>query len=144
MLRRDGGWWMGRIGLALSPWLRFRERPPDPVESLLTAGVSEHRRILLQIQGPPGALEGTTDPERAFARVYALTDVALPRAFAGGADFRLVSAQPTILANRKAAAAVLSSGSTTVTPRGPARIGLAITSGVARKFRSMLSVTREN
>jgi anti-sigma factor RsiW len=104
------------VTLVLSPWLRFRpEGLPDPVESLLTAGVSEHRRILLQIQGLPGAGEISADPERAFARVYALTDVALPRAFAGGADFRLISARPTLLANRKAAAAVLSSGPTTVT-----------------------------
>jgi anti-sigma factor RsiW len=103
------------VALALSPWVRFRPDPLDPVETLLTAGVSEHRRILLQIQGAPGTGETPADFERAFARVYALTDVALPRAFAGGADFRLVSARPTLLANRKAAAAVLASGPATVT-----------------------------
>jgi len=99
------------VALALSPWLQFRGEPSgDPVESLIAAGVTEHRRILLQIQD-----EGATDPARAFARVYALTDIELPRAFAGGPDFRLVAARPTLIANRKAAAVVLSFESRSVT-----------------------------
>ena len=101
---------------ALSPWLGFRrDGPIDAVDSLLTAGVTEHQRILLQIQGPPGPGDAPEDPDRALARVYTLTDVALPHAFAGAADFRLVSARPTLLADRKAAAAVLAFGQTQVT-----------------------------
>jgi anti-sigma factor RsiW len=114
--------WLGRpaaaavvaaalVALGLSPWLQFHSgTAPDPVESLLTAGVSEHRRILLQIPG-----EGTSDPGPAFARIYALTAIELPPAFAGGPDLRFVAARPTLIADRKAAAAVLLFGSGSVT-----------------------------
>ena len=114
--------WLGRpaaaalvaaalVALGLSPWLQLHPgSAPDPVENLLTAGVTEHRRILLQTPR-----EGTSDPGPAFARVYALTAIELPPAFAGGPDLRFMAARPTLIADRKAGAAVLllESGSVT-------------------------------
>lgn len=108
--------WLGRpwaaaavaailVAAALSPWVRLREeRPPDPVETLVASGVAEHRRILLQLQSGRGDV---SDAGAALSAVRAATEVPLPPAFAGDAELRLVDARPTLLANRKAAAAVL-------------------------------------
>ena len=44
-----------------------------------------------------------------------LTDIQLPPAFAGDAELQLVAARPTVIANRKVAAAVLSDKTQSVT-----------------------------
>jgi anti-sigma factor RsiW len=115
--RRVGpGRWLGRpwvaaaltaavVVLALSPWLRFRaDTPADLVERLLQSGVAEHRRILLQLEVEPAPV---SDPTQVFARVRAVTAVPLPAVFAGVGDLRLLTARPTVLADRKASAATL-------------------------------------
>ena len=114
--RRWLGSWLGRpwvgaavaaglVAVALAPWLDIRGTPaPDPIENLVLSGVAEYERIRLQL---PGGSAEVTDPARAFAAVRALTDVQLPPAFAGDRDYRLVAVRPTILADRRAAAAVL-------------------------------------
>jgi len=93
------------VALILAPWLQFRsDVPGDPFERLLEAGVAEHTRILLQLQGLAAEV---SDPASAFERVRSLTDVEIPRVFAGDEDLTLMSARPTMIANRKAAAVVL-------------------------------------
>ncbi len=118
------GGWLGRpwaaasvgavvVALALAPWLQFRrERAPDPVDTLVAAGVSEYERILLELRTGSG---GVTDPAAAFATVRAVTDVELPHAFAGDEHLQLVVARPTLIADRKAAAAALRYQSGSVT-----------------------------
>jgi len=101
------------VAVALSPWVRFRgDHPGDLFERLLDSGVTEHRRILLQLQGFGGEV---TDAAAAFAVVRSLTDIQLPSAFAGDDDFRLVAARPTVIGDRKAAAAVLTYKARSVT-----------------------------
>ncbi|MGH7318501.1 MAG: hypothetical protein ACRELA_02575, partial [Candidatus Rokuibacteriota bacterium] len=93
------------VALALSPWVRFRsERPADVIDGLLQSGVAEHRRILLQIEAAPDVV---TEPAALFERVRSLTEIQLPAVFAGVDELRLLSARPTLLANRKTAAAAL-------------------------------------
>lgn len=93
------------VALGLSPWVQFRsDVPTDPFERLLQAGVAEHTRILLQLQGLAAEV---SDPASAFARVRSLTDVELPSVFAGDEELTLMTARPTVIANRKAAAVVL-------------------------------------
>lgn len=116
--------WLGRpwvaaaaaalvVALTMSPWVRFRaESPPDPVEALISSGVTEHKRILLQLQGFGGEVR---DAAAAFAVVRALTDIQLPPVFGGDEELQLVAARPTVIANRKAAAAVLSYKAQSVT-----------------------------
>lgn len=114
--RRGPRAWLGRpwvaaavaalvVAALLGSWVRLRgERAPDPVEALLRSGVAEHARLLLQLRGTP---PGVPDPTAAFARVRALTDIELPRAFAGDDELTLVATRPTLLADRKAAAVML-------------------------------------
>jgi anti-sigma factor RsiW len=91
--------------LAVSPWVRLRTDPSaELIERLLQWGVSEHRRILLQLEV---AAPEIRDPAQVFARVRAVTDVPLPTAFAGAGDLHLLAARPTALWDRKAAAATL-------------------------------------
>lgn len=93
------------VAVALAPWVQFRSRPEaDPVDRLLQSAVAEHARMLLQLQTTAGEVH---DPASAFETVYSLTDIHLPAAFAGDEELRLVTARPTLIANRKAAAAVL-------------------------------------
>jgi Putative zinc-finger len=93
------------VALVLLPWVRFGERrPSDPLEALLQSGVAEHRRILLQLEAGPGAVD---DPAALFERVRSVTEVQLPTVFAGVGDLRLLTARPTVLVNRKSAAAAL-------------------------------------
>ncbi|HEV8306955.1 MAG TPA: zf-HC2 domain-containing protein [Methylomirabilota bacterium] len=91
--------------LALSPWLHFRRDPTaDPFERLLQGAVTEHTRILLQLQVIAGEV---SDPASAFATVRSLTNVQIPPAFAGDAELTLLTARPTVIATHKAAAVVL-------------------------------------
>lgn len=93
------------VALILAPWLQFRsDGPTDPFERLLQAGVAEHARILLQLQGLAAEV---SDPASAFARVRSLTDIDIPQVFAGDEELTLMSARPTMIANRKVAAVVL-------------------------------------
>jgi anti-sigma factor RsiW len=108
--------WLGRpwvaaaaaavlVTLLLSPWLSFRRaQPDDPLERFLEGGVTEHTRILLQLQTAPPYVP---DPVAAFATVRSLTDVDIPPAFAGDAELTLVATRPTVIGDRKAAAVVL-------------------------------------
>lgn len=101
------------VAAALSPWVRFRADTPESLfERLITSSVTEHKGILLQLQGFGGEV---TDPAAAFAVVRSLTDVQLPPAFAGDNDLRLVAARPTVIVDRRAAAAVLSYKARSVT-----------------------------
>lgn len=114
--RRGIAAWLGRPWLAaalaavvvlavLAPWLRWPgERPGDVVDTLIQSGVAEHRRILLRLEAVPGGVE---DPDVLFARVRSVADVELPKIFAGVGELRLLTAQPTLLASRKSAAATL-------------------------------------
>jgi anti-sigma factor RsiW len=99
----------------LLPWGFWRARPPDPVERLVASGVAEHRRIVLQLGPAGGPATGVPDPAAAFAAVRAVSDVQLAPVFAGDARLRLVDARPTLLADRKAAAATLAYESGAVT-----------------------------
>jgi len=93
------------VAAVLAPWVEFRgRRVEDPIERLLQAGVAEHTRILLQLHT---LAADVSDPDSVFAQVRSLTDVQLPRAFAGSAEMTLLQARPTVIANRKAAAVVL-------------------------------------
>jgi len=93
------------VAALLAPWVRFRsDAPTDLVERLIQSGVAEHRRILLQVELGPGEV---SDPGLLFERVRTLTDVALPAVFAGAGELRLLTARPTLLADRKGAAAAL-------------------------------------
>jgi anti-sigma factor RsiW len=107
--------WLGRPWVAagvaailvaglLAPWVQFRGRVDDTFERVLQGAVTEHTRILLQLQTLPGDV---ADPASAFAAVRSLTDVQIPWAFAGDADLTLMEARPTVIASRKAAAVVL-------------------------------------
>jgi anti-sigma factor RsiW len=115
--RRGGvAGWLGRpwvaaavaallVAAVLAPWVEFRgRRAEDPIERLLQAGVAEHTRILLQLHT---LAADVSDPDSVFAQVRSLTDVEVPRAFAGSAELTLLQARPTVIANRKAAAVVL-------------------------------------
>jgi len=115
--RRPGSLtWLGRpwvaaavaaaaVALLLSPWLRIPpERGADRLEVLLESGVAEHRRILLQVQA---LTEAVGDPAQVFDRVRSLTEIQLAPVFAGAGELRLLAARPTLLANRKTAAATL-------------------------------------
>ncbi|HZS34032.1 MAG TPA: zf-HC2 domain-containing protein [Methylomirabilota bacterium] len=93
------------VAAVLAPWVRFSAEPPPTVlEALIQSGVAEHRRILLQLEVGPG---GVDDPAALFDRVGTVTDVPVPKAFAGSGDLRLVTARPTLLLSRKGAAAAL-------------------------------------
>ncbi|MGH7267486.1 MAG: anti-sigma factor family protein [Candidatus Rokuibacteriota bacterium] len=93
------------VALLLSPWLSFRRtQPDDPLERFLQGGLTEHTRILLQLQTPS---PDVSDPAAAFATVRSLTDVDLPPAFAGDAELTLIATRPTVIGDRKAAAVVL-------------------------------------
>jgi anti-sigma factor RsiW len=108
--------WLGHPGVAaavaavlvaslLAPWVQFRTgQPEDMFERVLQGAVTEHTRILLQLQALSG---GVADPASVFATVRSLTDVQLPSAFAGNEDLTLMEARPTVIASRKAAAVVL-------------------------------------
>jgi putative zinc finger protein len=108
--------WLGRpwvaaavaaivVAAVLVPWLRRpAERPVDVVEALIQSGVAEHRRILLELEVLPPAVD---DPDALFARVRSVADVELPKIFAGSGELRLLIAKPTLLASRKTAAAAL-------------------------------------
>jgi anti-sigma factor RsiW len=87
-----------------APWLRPRERPADVVEALIQSGVAEHRRILLELEALPVAVD---DPDALFARVRSVSDVELPKILAGTGELRLLIAKPTLLASRKTAAAAV-------------------------------------
>jgi anti-sigma factor RsiW len=89
------------VAAVLTPWVR---RPGDPLEALIQSGVAEHRRIVLEVEA---GLGGVPDPDAAFQRVRAVTDVQLPKVFAGAEELRLVATRPTLLASRKTAAATL-------------------------------------
>jgi hypothetical protein len=87
-----------------APWLQRRERPADIVEALIQSGVAEHRRILLELEVLPAAVD---DPDALFARVRSVSEVELPKILAGSGELRLLIAKPTLLASRKTAAASL-------------------------------------
>jgi anti-sigma factor RsiW len=89
---------------ALTPWVRFREPPVDVVAEIVRSGVAEHRRILLQLETTPAEV---TDPSPLFERVRSVTHIPLPPALAGVGELRLLTARPTVLAERTAAAATL-------------------------------------
>lgn len=92
------------VAALLWPWVQLRGRVDDTFERVLQGAVTEHTRILLQLQILPGDV---ADPAGAFAAVRSLTDVQLPWAFAGNEDLTLMEARPTVIASRKAAAVVL-------------------------------------
>jgi anti-sigma factor RsiW len=92
------------VAAALGPWVRLGPDRPDAVEALIQSGVAEHRRILLQLE--IGA-EAAPDVPQLFERVRSLTDVKLPQVFAGVGELKLVTARPTVIQNRKSAAAAL-------------------------------------
>jgi anti-sigma factor RsiW len=93
------------VAAVLAPWVRFRtDGPTDVLEQLIQSGVAEHRRILLQVELGPGEV---SDPAALFERVRTLTDVPVPAVFAGVGELRLLAARPTLLADRKGAAATL-------------------------------------
>lgn len=101
------------VAVVLSPWLSFRPtQPDDPLERLLQGGLTEHTRILLQLQA---AASDVPDPASAFATVRSLTDVELPSAFAGDDELTLIATRPTVIGNRKAAAVVLRDSSWFIT-----------------------------
>ena len=114
--RRGVAAWVGRpwvaaalaavvVAAVLAPWLRWPgERPADIVDALIRSGVAEHRRILLELEAGPGAVD---DPDALFARVRAVSDVELPKILAGTGELRLLIAKPTLLESRKTAAAAL-------------------------------------
>jgi anti-sigma factor RsiW len=114
--RRGIAGWLGRPWVAaaiaalvvlavLAPWLRRpAERPADIVDTLIQSGVAEHRRILLNLEADPREIG---DPDALFQRVRSVTAVELPKVLAGTDELRLVAARPTLLANRKTAAATL-------------------------------------
>jgi hypothetical protein len=115
--RRGVAAWLGRPWVAaalaavivlavLAPWLRFRERPPDIVDTLIQSGVAEHRRILLELEAGQGS-GSVDDADALFARVRSVADVELPKILAGTGELRLLTAKPTLLASRKSAAAAL-------------------------------------
>ena len=93
------------VAAVLSPWLRRpAEQPVDIVETLIQSGVAEHRRILLELEVLPVAVD---DPDALFARVRSVSEVELPKILAGTGELRLLIAKPTLLASRKTAAAAL-------------------------------------
>jgi hypothetical protein len=92
------------VALVLAPWVRFGSRPEDAVDALIRSGVAEHRRILLQLEMEPAA---APDAPVLFDRVRSVTQVPLAPVFAGSGDLRLLTARPTVLQNRKSAAAAL-------------------------------------
>jgi anti-sigma factor RsiW len=97
----------------LTPWLRGPGRPgDDPVDRLVQAGVAEHRRILLQLEA--GGPE-VGDPRALLDRVRTVADVPVPPALAGTGTLRLLGARPTVVADRKAAAASLREAAAPVT-----------------------------
>jgi anti-sigma factor RsiW len=110
--------WLGRPWVAaalaavvvlavLAPWLRRpAERPADPVDALIQSGVAEHRRILLDLEATPREVSNP-EADALFQRVRSVTEVDLPRVFAGNDELHLIAARPTILASRKTAAATL-------------------------------------
>ena len=114
--RRSGiGGWLGRpwvaaalaalvVAAVLAPWVHFRQRPADVVEALIQSGVAEHRRILLELEAAPHAVD---DPDALFARVRSVSEVELPKILAGAGELRLLIAKPTLLESRKTAAAAL-------------------------------------
>lgn len=93
------------VAAVLAPWVRIRdEGRVDVLERLIQSGVAEHRRILLQVDLATGDVR---DAGALFERVRALSEVPVPAAFAGGGELRLLTARPTLLADRKSAAATL-------------------------------------
>lgn len=93
------------VAAVFTPFVRRpAELPGDAVEALIQSGVSEHRRILLDLEALPREL---TDPDVLFQRVASVTAVELPRVFAGNDELHLVAVRPTILASRKTAAATM-------------------------------------
>jgi anti-sigma factor RsiW len=93
------------VAAVLAPWVRFGEpERGDVLERLIQSGVAEHQRILLQVEATGGDVR---DPASLFERVRALADVPVPRAFAGVGELQLVTARPTLVAERKSAAAAL-------------------------------------
>jgi anti-sigma factor RsiW len=103
--RRAWAWAAAIAALAVAAVLASGVwRRPDPVDALIQSGVSEHRRILLEVEA---GLGGVPDPAAAFERVRRVTEVPLPPVLAGAEELRLVAARPTLLASRKTAAAAL-------------------------------------
>jgi anti-sigma factor RsiW len=110
--------WLGRpwvaaavaaviVAAVLAPWLRRpAERPGDVVDALIQSGVAEHRRILLDLEATPREISNP-DADAIFQRVRSVTTVELAKVFAGTDELHLIAARPTILANRKTAAATL-------------------------------------
>jgi hypothetical protein len=92
------------VAAVLAPWLRPAQRPGDIVDALIQSGVAEHRRILLELEAGPGAVD---DPDALFARVRSVAEVELPKILAGSGELRLLTAKPTLLDSRKTAAASL-------------------------------------
>jgi anti-sigma factor RsiW len=97
------------VAAALSPWLRL---PADAVESLVDAGAREHRRISLQLAGWGSEV---ADATAALEVLRSLTELPVSAALAGTDDLRLVAARPTMIGDRKAAAAALSDRARSVT-----------------------------
>lgn len=122
--RRGAAAWLARpwaaaalaaagVALVLAPWVRLPgDQPADAVETLLHSGIEEHRRILLELEATPRELG---DPTRLFDRVRSVTDVELPPVLAGVGQIRLLAARPTMLAERRTAAATLRSPTAPVT-----------------------------
>jgi anti-sigma factor RsiW len=92
------------VALVLAPWVRFGSRPEDVVEAIIRSGVAEHRRILLQLEV---GSDPAPDVPQLFDRVRSVTQVPLAPVFAGSGELRLLTARPTVLQDRKSAAAAL-------------------------------------
>jgi anti-sigma factor RsiW len=107
--------WLGRpwvaaalaaavVAAVLAPWVRVGERPADVLDALIQSSVTEHRRILLQLETQPPDVQ---DPDLLFARIRSVAEVEMPKILAGAGELRLLTARPTLLESRKSAAAAL-------------------------------------
>jgi len=90
------------VAALLVPWGLWHGS--EPVDELIEAAIDQYKGLVLQFKGFGGAV---TDPAVVFGVVRALTDIPLPAAWAQDPEFPLVAARPTVIANRRAAVALL-------------------------------------